>query len=287
MPLYHPTPDDISKFKSAKGADIAYRSWSPATPPRAVIVIVHGFNSHSGQYGWAAEQLVAAEYAVYALDLRGRGLSSGERFFVESFADYIADVDGMADIAAAAHPGLPLYLLGHSAGGVVSCVYALKHQQRLAGLICESFAHQVPAPDLILAVTQGLSHIIPHTQVLKLRNEDFSRDPAVVAAMNADPLIANESQPTKTIAEMVRADERLKREFPKITLPVLILHGTADKATKPSGSQFFFDTTGATDKTLKLYAGHFHDLLADQGKQGVMDDILSWLDHRVLTARAA
>jgi acylglycerol lipase len=96
--------------------------------------------------------------------------------------------------------------------------------------------------------------------------------------MNNDPLIAHETQPTKTLAEMVRADERLKKEFPLITLPVLILHGTADQATKPSGSQRFFDTAGSTDKTLNLYEGHFHDLLNDLGKEVVMADIGNWID---------
>ena len=86
-------------------------------------------------------------------------------------------------------------------------------------------------------------------------------------ALNADPLIAHEVQPTQTVAAMVRADERLEREFARITLPVLILHGTADKATKPSGSQLFFDETGSRDKTLKLYEGHAHDLLNDVGKE--------------------
>ena len=85
-----------------------------------------------------------------------------------------------------------MFLLGHSAGGVVACIYALEHQDELAGLICESFAYQVPAPDFALAVLKGLSHVAPHAHVLKLKNEDFSRDPQVVAAMNADPLIANE-----------------------------------------------------------------------------------------------
>jgi len=91
-----------------------------------------------------------------------------------------------------------------------------------------------------------------------------------VEVMNADPLIAHETQPTKTLAEMVRADERLKREFPSMTLPVLILHGTADQATKPSGSKRFCETAGSKDKTLKLYEGHFHDLLNDLDKEVVM-----------------
>jgi alpha-beta hydrolase superfamily lysophospholipase len=80
---------------------------------------------------------------------------------------------------------------------------------------------------------------------------------------------------------MVRADERLKKEFPLITLPVLILHGTLDHVTKPSGSQRFYDTAGSKDKTLKLYEGHFHDLLNDVGRDIVMADIQSWLDQHI------
>lgn len=88
-------------------------------------------------------------------------------------------------------------------------------------------------------------------------------------------------QPTHTVAEMVRADERLKKEFPLITLPVLILHGTEDKVTKPGGSQIFYDNAGSTDKTLKLYEGHVHDLLNDVDKEVVMADIQSWIDARI------
>jgi alpha-beta hydrolase superfamily lysophospholipase len=271
-------------FTGLRNFNIFFRSWRPATGPRAVAVIVPGFNSHSGYYGWAAEQLVAKGLAVYALDLRGRGKSDGERFFVESFDDYVADVVRFVTLAKSREPGLPAFLLGHSAGGVISCLYALDHQGELTGLICESFAHQLPAPDFALAVLKGLSHVAPHAHVLALKNETFSRDPAVVAAMNADPLIAHETQPTQTVAAMVRADERLKREFPRITLPVLILHGTLDKDAKPSGSQFFYDTAGSSDKTLKLYEGHVHDLLNDVDKELVMADITSWIDRHLPVA---
>jgi acylglycerol lipase len=266
------------RLKSVDGLEIFVRSSGPEPlRARGVIVLVPGFNSHSGYYQWAAEQLAALELAVYALDLRGRGRSSGERFYVDTFADYVSDVDLVVAHAESQHPGLPVFLLGHSAGGVVACIYALEQQARLKGLICESFAHEVPAPDFALAVLKGLSHLAPHAHVLKLENADFSRDPRVVEQMNQDPLIAHEAQASSTMAELVRADERLKQEFPRITLPVLILHGTADKATKPSGSQRFYEMTGSSDKTLKLYEGHFHDLLNDLDKQTVMNDILAWL----------
>lgn len=274
-----------SYFEGVGGLKIFTRSWRPAVgKPRAVVVIVHGFNSHSGQYLWVAEQFVANGLAVYALDLRGRGQSEGERFYVEQIEDYINDVDTLVMMAKAQEPGLPVFILGHSAGGVISCMYTLEHQAKLAGLICESFAHELPAPDFVLAVLKGVSYIAPHAHVFALNNEDFSRDPKVVESMNADPLIAGESQPAQTAAVMVRADERLKQEFPLITLPVFILHGTLDKATKPSGSQHFYERVGSTDKTLKLYEGHYHDLLNDIDKEVVMADIQRWLDKRIPAA---
>jgi acylglycerol lipase len=269
------------KFAGKGGLNIAYKAWAPADAPRAVVLIVHGVNSHSGYFQWAAEQLVGEGLAAYAVDLRGRGNSDGERYYLEQLSDYTSDVEGLMAIARREHPKLPVYLLGHSAGGVVSCIFTLEHQSQLAGLICESFAFQLPAPDFAIAALKGLSHLAPHAHVLKLPFDAFSRDPAIVARMNADPLLANEVQPTKTVAELARADDRLRREFPLITLPVFIIHGTADSVTKASGSQFFYDTTGSKDKTLKLYEGHFHDLLNDYGKETVMDDILGWIDARL------
>lgn len=95
--------------------------------------------------------------------------------------------------------------------------------------------------------------------------------------MNSDLLIAGESQPSKTMEQLVLADERLEKEFSQITLPVLILHGTNDKATKYSGSEFFYAHAGAPDKTLKLHEGHYHDLLNDVDKEKVIADIREWL----------
>ena len=266
-------------FEGVEGVKIFTREWQA----RGVVVIAHGLNAHSGLYEWAAQQFTSNGLAVYALDHRGRGRSEGERFFVKKFADWTKDLATFIDIVKTREPDLPVFLLGHSAGGVIACGYALDHQDQLAGLICEDFAYQIPAPDIALAILKGVSRVAPHARVFKLKNEDFSRDPAVVAAMNADPLITNESQPSETVAELARADELLKKSFAQITLPLLILHGTADKVTKPSGSKEFYERAGSIDKTLKLYEGHFHDLLADIGKQQVMSDIQVWIDGHLQT----
>lgn len=271
-------------FEGTGGLSIFFRSWSAIGPTRGVVVIVPGFNSHSGYYTWAAEQFAAGGLAVYAIDLRGRGKSDGERFYVNTFADYVSDVAGLVALVKSHNPGQPVYLLGHSAGGVVSCLYAFGNPAQLAGLICESFAYHLPAPDFALAVLKVLSYLAPHMRVLRLKNADFSRDPAVIRAMNTDALIAGEKQPLRTVAELARANDRLEKAFARITLPLLILHGTADKAALASGSRFFHKTAGSRDKTLKLYDGHVHDLLNDTDKELVLSDIEEWITARLAAA---
>lgn len=268
-------------FEGVGGLKIFTRNWQPEGAPRGVMVIVHGFNSHSGQYEWAAEQFTKNGLAVYALDLRGRGRSEGERYYVEKIEDFTDDVEMLVKQAKSENPGLPVYMLGHSAGGVTACIYALDHQSEIDGLICESFAYELPVPEIVLTFLKGLSYITPHTHVFSLKNKDFTRDEKTVEEMNNDILIKGESQPAQTAKVLLNAAERLTEEFPKITLPVLILHGTADKATKPSGSQHFYEAAGSRDKTLKLYEGHYHDMLNDLEKEVVMADIQNWIDERI------
>ena len=276
-----------SFFDGVGGVKIATTSWRPAGTPRAVMVLIHGFNAHSGYMAWPGEQFAARGLAVYALDLRGRGESQGERFYVEKFSDYLTDVNTLVSQARSEHPGLPIYVLGHSAGGVIATSYVFEHQHEIAGLVCESFAFDVGLPHLVQLALEGVGHIAPHVHVFSLHNEDFSRDPDAVARMNNDPLIAKESQPAETAAELLKAAERLKANMPTFTVPVLIIHGTADKATRPAGSQYFYDHAGSADKMLRLYDGHFHDLLNDVDKEKVMSDVQAWLDARIPAAAPA
>jgi alpha-beta hydrolase superfamily lysophospholipase len=276
-----------ASFNGVGGLKIATKSWEAAGSPRAIMVLVHGFNAHSGYMEWPGEQFAAKGFAAYSLDLRGRGNSEGERFYVDKFQDYLDDVHTLVSQAKAEHPGLPVYMLGHSAGGVIATSYVFDHQDEIAGLICESFAFDVGLPHLVSLAIQGVSHIAPHVHLFSLNNADFSRDQAHVDRMNNDPLIAKESQPAETASEMLKAAERLKENMPSFRVPVFIIHGTEDKATRPAGSQYFYDHAGSTDKTLKLYEGHYHDLLADHGKEQVLTDIQAWLDERVPATSSA
>lgn len=268
--------DFIGRF----GTRLHMRSWRPASP-RAVVVICHGVNSHSGQYLWTGEQLSRAGFAAYAYDHRGRGRSEGPRFLLNDIRDYTDDLGTFIELAKSREPGLKVFLLGHSAGGVVSCTWALDHQAEIDGFICESFAFQVPAPAPVLALVRLLAGIAPTLPVLKLKMRDFTRDPAALSALEADPLTRGEVQPARTVAALLAATDRMRREFERITLPLLVMHGTADKATMPAGSQLFFDRAASRDKTLKLYEAHFHDLLNDVGKETVMSDVIAWIEARL------
>lgn len=269
-----------SWFEGSAGRIYA-RNWEPEGKPKASLVLCHGVNSHGGQYIRAGEAFARRGYAASALDLRGRGRSDGERFYAESVDDYVSDLSLAIDAARARHTDLPLFLLGHSAGGVTAVAYALDHQNRIDGLICESFAFRVFAPNFALKLLEGASHFVPHAHVLKLKMEDFSRDPDWVAELLADPLTLDEVQPVATVAALARAGERFEREFGRITLPLLILHGTADKATRPDGSEQFHQAAGSADKTLKLYEGYYHDLLNDLGREQVFEDIDRWIEARL------
>jgi alpha-beta hydrolase superfamily lysophospholipase len=268
-------------FEGVGGLKIAATSWRPERPVRGVMILVHGFNSHSGYMTWPAEQFAESGFAAYAHDHRGRGRSQGERFYVEKFSDWLADLHKMVEIARSENPGVPVYMLGHSVGGVIAASYVFRHQNEVAGLICESFAFDVGLPHLIQLAFQGASHLVPHLPLYSLKNEIFSRDPAVVAAMNNDPLIEHEKQPVETASEVLKAAARLGENMPNFKVPVFIIHGTDDKATRPEGSQYFYDNVGSADKTLKLYEGGYHDLLNDIDKEIVMADILAWVNQRV------
>jgi alpha-beta hydrolase superfamily lysophospholipase len=271
-------------FDGVGGLRIFVRLWRPTGKPRGVMILIHGFNAHGGYMEWPGQQFSEYGFSVYALDLRGRGKSEGERFYVEKFSDYLDDVDKLVKLAKSRNPGLPVYLLGHSAGGVIASSYVFEHQNEIDGLICESFAFDVGLPDAVSLVLKGISHLTPHLHVLALKNADFSREPQAVERMNHDPLIARESQPAETAAELLKAADRFRENMPNFRVPVLIIHGTADKATRPEGSEYFYNTAASKDKTLMLYQGHFHDLLNDVDREVVMADIKKWLDRRLPAA---
>ncbi|HZS35684.1 MAG TPA: alpha/beta hydrolase [Polyangia bacterium] len=274
-------------FTGTAGIRLFEQSWRPAPEsgivPKAVVVIVHGLKDHSSRYAPLAEQLVARGYAAYAFDLRGHGYSEGRRVWVDWFDQYVSDLDAFVKAVAAREPGRPVFVFGHSMGGAIVATYALTRQPPIRGIVLSAAALKVTSDvtPFLTRIVKWLGRSNPRIAVLKLPNKNFSSDPRAVEAMARDPVIYQGAGPARTAAELLAAIERIQQSMDRLALPFLVLHGTADVVTNPDGSKELFRRAASRDKTIKIYAGYYHDLLHEPGGAKVAADILDWLDARV------
>lgn len=271
---------NTSVFNNKRRERLFYRNWITEGEPSGIVLIIHGFNSHSGYYQNFAGKLSACGYEVYALDLIGHGLSEGEPYLITDFNQITEDIGLLIDIVDGAHPDVPIFLFGHSAGGVFAGVYAVNHQDKIRGFICESFAFQIPAPAFALSAIKYLGELFPNWRMVRLQNEHFSRDQSVLFQMNTDPLLENEKQPARTMMQLLLAAEYLKDKMPELKVPLLIIHGTADKVTKQEGSEYFMEHASSIDKELRIYEGYYHDLINDKYNAIIIRDVIRWLRER-------
>ncbi len=260
------------------GTQLFARHWAATGDARGVVVVMHGLKDHSAHYQAFATRLTAAGYAVYAFDLRGHGRSAGPRVAPNPWLDYVDDLDRFLTSVEAREPGKQLFLFGHSMGGAIATLAALRHQPTLAGLVLSGPALAIDAPPLLIAATRMSGFLTPKFPALKLPNKSFSSDPAAAKQVDADPLISQPPAPARTAAGLVDGMHRIWSDLGHLTMPLLALHGTRDLLTAPSGSRALVRAAPSTDKTLVLYDGFFHDLLHEPNGKRVEDDILAWLD---------
>jgi acylglycerol lipase len=267
----------------AGAVGIFWQSWAPEEgPARGVVVIVHGFGEHSGRYEHVAQRLVAGGYAAYALDHRGHGRSEGPRAVIDRLADAVSDIDRLTVLAGDAHPGLPVFMLGHSMGGLLAVQYALEHQDRLTGLLLSgalAAPDAAPAPARLIA--RMLSAVAPRAGLIALDASLVSRDPQVVAAYRADPMVHHGKLPARTVAELIAAGQRFPELVAEIRVPTLIMYGSEDRLCPPSGSVMLGERIGAADITVIPYEGLYHEILNEPEQETVLDDMCAWLDAHV------
>ena len=258
------------------------RSCGADGAPRAAVISLHGLGDHSGLYPMVAEALTPRGIAVYAPDLRGNGRSPGPRGHIDSWADLREDLRRLVRRARAETPGVPLFLLGNSLGGLVVLDYASHLPDELRGVVAVApplGELGVPAP--LLALGRVLSRVWPRFSLeTGMDLGGLSRDPAVVEEVLADPLFHRRgtarlsTEVTATIARVQRA----AAEFP---VPLLVVHGDADRMVPPEGSRRFVARAGQRDKTFLEIPGAYHALLADLDGERVLAAIRDWIVARV------
>ena len=270
-------------FKGVRNLDIYYKGWAPEGEVKAVLMIVHGVGAHIGRYTNVVDHYVPLGFAIYGVDHIGHGKSGGEREMVERFEDYIEPLVTFREKIAGWYPGKPIFIYGHSMGGLITTLYLLDHQADFKGAILSAAAAKVPDNITPLTVTLGkiLASITPRVGMIQLDTNYLSHDKTVVETYNSDPLVFHGKMPVRLSAEMLRAMTRVANEMQKITLPLFILQGSEDKLVDPSAAQMLYDGVGSPDKTLKIYAGLFHEVHNEPEREVMFKDLETWLEKLV------
>lgn len=265
------------QLRSADGTTLAARFRRPESP-WASVVVCHGHGEHFGRYEHVADALVDAGLAVYGADLRGHGASDGKRGHTMAWSRYVDDVDAVHAAADADGLGaLPRFQLGHSMGGLVSIHFALEHRRDLAGLALSGpllgLAFEVPP--LKAWIGRKLSRWLPGlTLPSELDARQISRNPAVVAAYEADPLVHDRIS-TRAFTEMTAAIDAAHTGAEHLTLPVLLMHGDADGLTDVEASRRFAARLPQAES--HFLPGFYHEIFNEPQQAEPLGLLTDWL----------
>jgi alpha-beta hydrolase superfamily lysophospholipase len=273
------------RINTADQLDLVWQSWTPVSP-RGVIVIIHGLAEHSGRYRETAEFLSENGWAVYACDLRAHGLSpdppKAGRVHVNRFEDYFRDVDALTGLAREKHRELPIYLLGHSMGGLISIRYSLEKPAGLAGAIISSpvlGTHPEFKPPLFLKLMVSiLSRLAPRLLVASdLDTQAISRDPAVVKAYIDDPLVSHKIS-TRWYGEIMKSMKKAHKSAASLRIPMLLMQSGDDRLVDPAAPGRWAKAAPNGLVELVVWDGLYHEMFNEPEKDRVRARLIEWLD---------
>eukprot|EP00002_Diphylleia_rotans_P036457 TRINITY_DN802_c0_g1_i2.p1 TRINITY_DN802_c0_g1~~TRINITY_DN802_c0_g1_i2.p1 ORF type:complete len:297 (+),score=41.64 TRINITY_DN802_c0_g1_i2:77-967(+) len=279
-----PRPDGPEYFTSnTTGLRIYTHAW-PIDNHKACIFLCHGFGEHCHRYEHVAAELNKAGYSVFSMDHQGHGRSEGTRTHVERFSDFVDDVFQAIELARPRFNGSPLFIMGHSMGGAITTYSLIRNQSLFKGAVI-SAPLILNQPDIakphLIYLADKLSGVVPRLPVSPLDPNLISRDPETVKSYISDPYnyhgnirVNFGDQVSKTLA-------MFQKEIHTITVPFIVLQGTADRVVNPRGAQFLYDTASSKDKTIRHYEGLFHEILNEYEKFEIIREIIRWLDSRV------
>jgi alpha-beta hydrolase superfamily lysophospholipase len=270
-------------FDGLGGVRIVYDVWTPDSAPRAVVVLSHGLGEYARRYDHVAQCFGDAGLVTYALDHRGHGRSGGKRVLVRDISEYTADFDTLVGIATRERHGLKCIVLGHSMGGGIVFAYGVERPDNYDMMVLSgpAVAAQEQVNPLVVVAAKVLGVIAPGLPVQELDVNAISRDPAVVAAYNADPLVYHGKVPSGIGRALLQVGETMPRRAPALTAPLLVVHGSDDRLIPVEGSRRLVECVGSTDVTLKVYPGLYHEVFNEPERHQVLDDVVSWITERL------
>lgn len=272
------------------GVELVGESLAPAGPPRAHVLLVHGFAEHSRRYDVLAGELAGAGVAVHRFDLRGHGESGGRRGHVERFADYRGDLERVAAavLPAKAGDGPPAVLLGHSLGGLIALDAVLARPGCFRGLALSSpfLAPAFRLPPFARTFAGAAARLAPGADFeAGIDPEGLSRDPEVVRRYREDPLVLRRLT-AAWLRAVLDAQEAILERAGELRLPVLLLLGDADPIADPGRGRELFERLGSPEKRLRVYPGFRHEVFNELGRERVVADLFQWLEEVALSPPA-
>ncbi len=291
-PVTEPTVESL-------GDGLSVRVWSPDCAAIAFVMIVHGIHEHGGRYAALAERLVAHGWAVIAPDLPGHGLSRGHRGDLGALDEVLGALQIAADEHFARpdraarpdrpeHPDpdrsahrLPRVLFGHSLGGTLSLLLAERRPDAWDGMILSGAATRPSrSPSILMPFLQLLAKVSPGFGVRRISAKDVAVSAGARESYGEDSLVFNGAVQARSAWTLWSAGKAAEADLATITCPILILHGEADSLAAPAGSQAIADGVSSWDVTGLTYAGQGHELLNEDIRDKVVDDVTRWLDER-------
>ncbi|MEM9136437.1 MAG: lysophospholipase [Cyanobacteria bacterium P01_F01_bin.42] len=262
-----------------------YRVWHPLQQAKGVVLIVHGLGGHGGQFVPPAEMWSSADLAVYTVDLRGHGRSDGRRGYINRWQEYLQDLNQIFQEGRRDYERVPLFLWGHSLGGLIALDYVLKYPESLAGLMLSAPAvGQTEVSPILFTLGRLLSWIWPHFSLnLGFDPDACSRIPEVTKRYNRDP-IRHTRGTARLSTEFQKAQARVMNAVSTIVTPTLLLHGGGDRITNPKDSLKLYKAMTTSNCRLIEYPEAYHELHLDLNQAQVMDDMSQWIYTRICGA---
>jgi len=260
--------------------ELFWQGWTAPGDSKGAVVLVHGVHEHGGRYAHVGERLANSGYPMYAVDHLGHGRSPGVRGNIDRMASVVAGVHALARQTAERHPGVPLFLYGHSMGGLIALEYLVADPVELRGAIVSAPAVDLSAASpMQIRASAMLSRWLPNLGVLALEAAAVSRDPEVVRDYETDPLNYRGKVRARTGAEILNAVLTLPERLKQLKLPLLLIHGSEDRLVPRAATDLVADSAGSDDITVKIYQGFYHESHNEPEKEQVLDDIVGWLDR--------
>ncbi|KAA0547462.1 lysophospholipase [Bacillus sp. BGMRC 2118] len=271
----------LDRIRLVNGEEIFHRIIKPNGFPKAAIIVIHGHGDHSGGLDNLYSSLIEYDYIVYAFDLRGHGRSTGKRGFIKDWIEYRDDLNQFHKFVVTDNPDLPIFIVGHSLGGVIALDYILYHQENINGIITIAPAISYRMTKLEKLMIRLLAKLNPALALqLKGNSSLLTNDQSVLDRISSDELRHNVVTPGLGNG-LLEAVSGLMKRANSINLPLLLQYGLEDKITPPQELRLFFNLVASTEKKIHEYEKMKHRPFDDIDRELFLSDMINWLEQRV------